>query len=581
MLHRFQSFEIDESTRELRAGSRVLSLQPLVFDLLVYLVKNHDRVVPKDELLETLWPETTVAESSLQRAVSLARTALAEAGATDVIRTHARHGYRFFAPKPADCAGEDDALGCARDAAKRLEWLDAVAHWEKVEQLDQLSTDDLQCWAHCAQHAGRARDAIAPLERAVAHYRKSGDRLRAGWVALHLAQLRLEWREPIVANGWYQSALRLFEDEPECRERGYLVFLGARMALYSNDLERALELSQIAQKMGGRFHDADLESLGLTYAGTARVLLGQTREGLASLDEAGASLASCDLSPWAGGLVYCGVIFSCLNRSDWKRAGHWTEQFTRWGEDKGTAAYPGLCQMHRAELLGVQGELEEAEKAIRATQELLSRDAPWVEGEAWRVLGEILVAKGYLDEAEQAFAKAAELGWDAQFNLALLRLAEGDAEGAATLLGRTLAENTWSGRSMRGRVLAHYCIAASAAGQVKTARSALASLEKDPDLTSTAALQALTSQARGELAAAEGRPDQAITLLRTALHAWIEMEAPLMAAETRCRLARLLMKEDDRESASLELAAAAAAFRRAGAHGMLSQCVELQSRLCA
>jgi tetratricopeptide (TPR) repeat protein len=351
------------------------------------------------------------------------------------------------------------------------------------------------------------------------------------------------------------------------------------MSLYSNDHVRALELAQNAQKTGEQFNDADLESLGLVYAGTARVMLGQTREGLASLDEAGASLVSCDLSPWAGGLVYCGVIFSCLNRSDWKRAGHWTEQFTRWGEDKGAAAYPGLCRMHRAELLGVRGELEEAEQEIRATRELLARDAPWVEGEAWRVLGEILVSRGRLDDAEQAFARATELGWDVQFNLALLRLAEGDPEGATTLLARTLAENTWSGRAMRGRVLAYQCIAASFAGQVKTARSALAWLEKEPELTSTAALQALTAQARGELAAAEKRGDQAITLLRIALHAWIEMEAPLMAAETRCRLAQLLMKEDDPESASLELAAASAAFRRAGAHGMLSKCVELQSRL--
>jgi DNA-binding winged helix-turn-helix (wHTH) protein len=123
MVHRFPSFEIDEPARELRAGSRVLALQPRVFDLLVYLAKNRGRVVPKDELLDTLWADVTVADGSLQRAVSLARAALAEAGAPDVIRTHARRGYRFCDPEAAtvesltaDCPPDPDALARAHAA---------------------------------------------------------------------------------------------------------------------------------------------------------------------------------------------------------------------------------------------------------------------------------------------------------------------------------------------------------------------------------------------------------------------------------------------------------------------------------
>ena len=73
MVHRFPSFEIDEQTREIHAGSRVLEMQPRVFDLLVYLARNRERVVTKDELLDKIWPDVTVADGSLQRAVSLAR----------------------------------------------------------------------------------------------------------------------------------------------------------------------------------------------------------------------------------------------------------------------------------------------------------------------------------------------------------------------------------------------------------------------------------------------------------------------------------------------------------------------------
>ncbi len=579
MVHRFESFVIDEDARELRAGLQVLPLQPRVFDLLLYLAKNRGRVVSKGELLDTLWQGVTVADGSVQRAVSLARSALARAGAPDVIRTHARHGYRFCDRDagvtdagPADRVAEAGALARAREAGMRRDWLGAIAALEELDRMEGLSADDLQCWAHAAQHAGRSRNAIRPLERAVAAYRKSGDRARAAWVALHLAQLRLEWRESNLANGWYQRATRLLQREPPCREKGHLALVGCRLALYQNDVEGALALAETARAMGEEFNDPDLEILGLVYIGEARLFLGRTREGLAALDEAGVSVTTNDPSPWAAGLVYCGLIYSCMTRADWQRAGQWTEQFTRWGKDKGVEGYPGLCQIHRAEMLAVRGDLRPAEREIRLTREMLAQDAPWAEGESWRVLGQILLAKGDFDGARQSFCRATELGWESQFDMALLRLAEGDANGAATLMRHTLAENAWSCRSKRGQALAYFIIAAAMAGRTEEARAVLAELQREPDLASTTALQALTAQARGELAVAEGREMEGIALLRSALRAWLEMEVPLAAAQMRCRLSVLLDAAGDRESASLERAAAAATFRRLGADGWLLSC---------
>lgn len=92
MVHRFSNFEIDEPRREVRSGGEVLVLQPRVFDLLLYLVKNRDRVVPKEELLDKVWSDVVVADGSLQRAVSLLRATLEKAGAGNAVRTHARRG---------------------------------------------------------------------------------------------------------------------------------------------------------------------------------------------------------------------------------------------------------------------------------------------------------------------------------------------------------------------------------------------------------------------------------------------------------------------------------------------------------
>lgn len=591
MVHRFTSFEIDEPARELRAGGRVLPLQPRVFDLLIYLVKHRDRVVSKDELLDTIWADVTVADGSLQRAISLARAALAEAGVTDAIRTYSRKGYRFCDDDPGCCepseekpetleqpASEATTLDRAHAAWERHDWPAAVDAFEQMG-IESLSADDLHCWAQAAQHAGQPRNAIPPLERAVTAYTKLGDRARAGWLAIHLAQLHLEWREPILANGWYQRAQRLLDPEPPCRERGYLALLGCRMHLYQNDLDKALALAEIAHTAGELFEDADLESLGLVYIGVARLFLGRIREGLAAIDEAGASVAGGDLSPWAGGLVYCCVIFSCVTRADWHRANHWTDQFDRWGRDKGITAYPGLCQLHRAEMLSVRGELRQAEIEIRLTCDRLAKEAPWVEGEAWRVLGQILITKGDFAEAKKALARATELGWESQFDQALLRMVEGDSDGAATLLARMLAENTWTARSRRGRTLAQYCITASLSGRLAEAQGAMAELDQDPELSSTPALQAYATQARGELAVAEGRRSEGIALLRRAQRAWNDVGVPIAVAHGRLRLAVLLSAEGDHETANFELDAAHAAFRRCGADGWVAICGHLRAKL--
>lgn len=582
MVHRFPSFEIDEPARELRSGSRVLPLQPRVFDLLVYLVKNRERVVSKDELLETIWADVTVADGSLQRAVSLARAALAELRAPQAIRTYARRGYRFCdGSSKADppLAQATDPLARAHAACACHDWPAAVAAFEEMDNLNELSADDLHCWALAAQHAGRSRDSIAPLERAVAAYTRAGDVTRAAWVAIQLSQLRLEWREAILANGWYRRAARLLEKEPPCREKGHLALLGSRMAFYGNDLERAVELAENARAAGEQFQDPDLESLGLVFYGEANLYLGRIREGLAAIDEAGASVRTHDLSPWAGGLIYCGVIYACIARADWPRAGHWAEQFTRWGKEKGIMAYPGLCQIHQAVILAARGDLARAESEIRATCVHVSQSAPWMEGEAWQVLGQVLAARGSFEEARAAFIRAAEVGWESQFDLALLRMAEGDDHGAANLLERTLADNGWSTRSRRGRALAECCVAAARANRLTQARAALAELEADPDLVSTPALRAFATQAQAELAAAEGRLGEGLALLRKALRAWIELEVPAEAARARLRLAALLAAEGDHDSAALELTAAQASFRRTGADGWLRICDRLEADL--
>jgi len=107
---RFGPYELDEARRELRVAGALRPLQPRVFDVLAYLVAHGDRVVEKEELLREVWRDAVVTDASLQRAVSVARRAL-RAADRDLLRTHARRGYRFVgAARALDADPADAAL---------------------------------------------------------------------------------------------------------------------------------------------------------------------------------------------------------------------------------------------------------------------------------------------------------------------------------------------------------------------------------------------------------------------------------------------------------------------------------------
>jgi DNA-binding winged helix-turn-helix (wHTH) protein len=577
--------EIDAQRRELRAGPRVLSPQPKVFELLRFLFDNRQRVVPKRELLGAVWPDAVVTDASLQRAISLARAALAELGVpTEAIRTHARQGYRFCqdeapAERPPLQEPAPGVLQRARAAYERGEWSEAITLLGSVDDVEGLGADDLQRWAHAAQCLGRPREALPALERAVAAYSARGERRRAAWAAILSAQLRFEWREIALANGWLQRASRLLDGDADCREHGYLDVLRARLAFGANQMEQMLWHGLRARALGQRFSDPDLEQLGLTCAGQAWLCTGKTREGLDALDEAAVAVGACGLSSWAGGIVYCSVIYCYMSRNDWQRAGQWTEQFTRWSEGRGVAAYPGLCRMHRAEVLCVKGQLTEAVSEMAATLDTLTAAAPWVCGDAWAVMGDILLERGSLAEAREAYLRSAELGWDSTFGLALVRFHEGDAAGALRQLVAGLEAEEHSCRSRRGSALIHVALVATAAGELERARAALAMLDQDPVLASTPALQALAARARGELLMAEGDLDGAVRLFRSALRLCHALSAPVHSGEVRRALARVLLAQGDVEAAEIELSTAMRLFQQAGADGLLTRCEPLREVL--
>src|ERR1700744_6175088 len=96
MILSFGDYDIDVERRELRRAKTPVHVEPQVFDLLVYLVNNRDRVVSKDDLIALVWGGRIVSDSTLTSRINAARIAIGDSGKDQkLIRTIPRKGFRF------------------------------------------------------------------------------------------------------------------------------------------------------------------------------------------------------------------------------------------------------------------------------------------------------------------------------------------------------------------------------------------------------------------------------------------------------------------------------------------------------
>lgn len=117
MRFRFENHELDGELRELTRDGVQIPLQPQVFDLLLFLVEQRDRLVSKDDLIGKVWGNRAISDSALNSRINAARVAIGDDGKTQkAIRTVPRKGFRFIAecaevlPAAQSATGEPDPV---------------------------------------------------------------------------------------------------------------------------------------------------------------------------------------------------------------------------------------------------------------------------------------------------------------------------------------------------------------------------------------------------------------------------------------------------------------------------------------
>ncbi len=457
------------------------------------------------------------------------------------------------------------ALERGRNAYAARAWVDAHALLQQADGSEPLGPSDLALLATAAYMLGRDEEWLAAHERAHHLHLEAGEAEAAAraafWIGMSLA-LRGELGP---AEGWMGRAQRLLDERSaDCAERGFLLVAYGHGLLSAGDAAAAAAVGADAAAVARRFGDRDLLAFAMLLEGQAKVFDARVAEGLQLLDEAMVAVMTEDLSPVVCGIAYCGVILTCQEVFELRRAREWTQALAEWWQQQpDMVAFTGRCLIHRAEILQLGGAWSDAlEEARRACRRFSETNNPTT-GLALYREAEVLRLQGDLDGAERAYRAASRAGWEPQPGLAQLRLAQGRVDAAESAIRRTLAENADPLR--RAVLLPAYVEVLLAAGKLEEARSACDELEAVAARYSSALLDAIAAYERGAVELAAGDAPRALEHLRRALDTWRTLEAPYEVARTRALVGEACRALHDTDACALELEAALADFVRLGA----------------
>jgi class 3 adenylate cyclase/tetratricopeptide (TPR) repeat protein len=460
----------------------------------------------------------------------------------------------------------EDPVQQGRDAYRRHAWHEAFESLRTADSETPLLPEDLALLAESAWLAGDPDVAIDARERAHAGYLEQGDKCSAAGIALQLAVDHLDRLETAIGNGWLGRARRLLEESPiECAAHGWqaitLAFLALRM---SGEQTEVLRQAKLAHEIGRRLANPSLEALGLQLQGSAMVALGHIDEGMALVDESTVAAVSGELNPLTTGMIYCSTISVCRALTDWRRAVEWTDAAERWCNRQGISGFPGICRVHRAEIMHFRGSWADAEREARRACEELSKYNLLLSGEAQYEIGEVRLRVGDLEGSLQAFRQAHELNRQPEPGMSLLRLAQGDPAAANISIKRALSAAE-SQAFAKARLLPAAIEIGIAAADLDSVAKRVVELEQIAASFRTTAVTATAEQARGLLLVAQGDASTALPRLHHAVELWQEMRAPYEVARARMALGEALRADGDEGAARLEFESAKAAFERLGA----------------
>ncbi len=404
-----------------------------------------------------------------------------------------------------------EKLEVARAAFAEHDWTRAHDAFIAARAESPLDADDMASLREASWWLGLMDEALTAAEHAYTLYLKASDNRRAAYQAWEIAYAYFLKGDEAVGSGWIGRVQRLLTEEPDCAERGYLLYFFVESSLDAG--EETLAKAREVQEFGRRNANRNLIAAGMVTEGRVMIKLGQVRQGLALLDEGMLEASSGDLSPTFAGNIYCHLMAACYELGDIRRASAWTQVTLDWCDRMAPAVlFRGICRVHLAQVMQIKGAWTDAEdEALRVCADLAHIHVGIV-AEGHYQVGEIRRLRGDLEGAEESYRQGHRLGRDPQPGSAHLLLAQGRTKGAASSIRSALAGVT--NRLARARLLAAQVEIAIAAGDDAAASAAADELGDIASEYGSSGLEAAAKLARGSVLLAAGRIEDAISTPR-------------------------------------------------------------------
>jgi DNA-binding NarL/FixJ family response regulator len=460
-----------------------------------------------------------------------------------------------------------DELDHGRESYRAGAWSDAYDLLSRADEADPLEAPDLELLARAAYMLGLDDAYVSNLERAHHSHLDSHDVPQAVRCGFWIGHNFLFRGETVEASAWFTRSHSLLDRSNEdCVERGYLLIPLWLRQMSEGDFGAGFATARDAATIAERFDDSDLLWLARDEQARALLVLGRIDEGLRLVEETLAVANAGDLSPIVTGIVYCNTIAFCQSVYELHHARACTGALTRWcGEQPEMVAHNGLCLVHQAEIMQLNGAWADALEQARNAAEQFTRGVlnELAIGKAFYRQAEVHRLRGETEAAELAYRAASSHGADAQPGLALMRLAQGEGARAAGAIRRALDEA--STPLQRAALLPAFVEIALGLGKLDEAELSCRELEEIAHSRSSDALTAVSAHATGAAALARGDSSAALESLRRAVAAWQKLSAPYGAARSREMIGLACRMLGDEETAVLELEAAGAAYEQLGA----------------
>jgi len=456
-------------------------------------------------------------------------------------------------------------LEVARKAFQERSWRAAFSQLATAHVGEPLGLDDLELLAQAAYLCGE--DAASERAWTEANKRSVEDEdwARAARCAFWLGVTLQSRSERAQASGWFARAQRVLEEnDHDCVEQGWLL-VGAGLKLHhERNYDASTAAWEAAVEVGKRFDDVDLVATARQGMGRILIKRGRISEGSPMLDESMVAVLADEVSPIPAGIIYCSVIEACQEMMDIARAQEWTAALSGWVEAQpDLVPYRGRCQIHRSEIMALQGKwAEAAEEIARACERLVDPPHPQL-GMALNQQAEVHRLRGAFDAAEEAYRQANEKAFVLQPGWALLKLARGETEAAVATIERSYAAT--SKEVTRCRVLPAYVEIMLAAGSIEAAEVGHEELAQIAETLDSPLLRGIALRSKGAVLLAQGHAAQALATFGEVWGHWSALEVPYESARLRLLIAEACRQMGDEHTASSEFDTARRALERLGA----------------